>query len=121
MKRKKLDFELGEFVVRITPKLVDIETKDKQWKTQFGHRTREYAQVLYLIQQEEFEPLKTVATLLFYSKLVLSDKNYLNLYHKMLKKYFKDSEKKQKEQLSKEEDDKILKEEEDMYENTRNK
>lgn len=117
MKRKKLDFELGEFVVRITPKLVDIETKDKQWKTQFGHRTREYAQVLDLIQRKEMESLKTVVTMLFYSKLALSDADYLMLYYKMLKKYFKDSEKKQKEQLSKEEDDKILKEEEALHEN----
>ena len=50
---KTVNLTIGNtFNLRVNKKLVDIETTDKQWKVQFGSHTKEYAQILYLLEQK---------------------------------------------------------------------
>ena len=116
MKRKKLDFEFGPFTVRITEKLVDIETNDKQWKVQFKKQTKEYAQILFLASKDEKRALETLSKALFYSRLIIQDPVFTHMFTETVKKYYEDKSAKAKE-ISKEEDDKILEEEKILHEN----
>lgn len=73
------------FEVRLSKKMIDIETVDKQWKVQFGKKTKEYAMLLYLIQQGK--ELENAITLLFYSRLMLTDNYFLKLYQITLQSF----------------------------------
>lgn len=73
------------FEVRLSKKMIDIETVDKQWKVQFGKKTKEYAMLSYLIQQGE--ELENAITLLFYSRLMLTDNYFLKLYQITLQSF----------------------------------
>lgn len=113
MKRKVLNFDFGQFQVRMTSKLVDVETKDKQWKQQFSSRTKEYAQILFLIDNKEEKALKTLIILLYQTRLIASDNLFLTMYQKLLKEYLEERTK--LIEVSEEEDKKIIEEEKAMH------
>ena len=113
---KTVTLKLGNaLVVRVNKKLVDIETPEKDWKMQFGARTKEYAQIMYIIEQKDEEALQTLCIRLFFTRLIVQDKDFLQMYSKMCGEYFKLSEGNAAE-VSKEEDDKILEEERVLHE-----
>lgn len=113
MKRKVLNFDFGQFQVRMTSKLVDVETEDKQWKQQFSSRTKEYGQILFLIDRKEEEALKSLIILLYHTRLIASDHLFLKMYYKLLKEYFEERTK--LVEVSEEEDKKIIEEEKAMH------
>lgn len=112
---KTVNLKIGNtFNLRVNKKLVDIETTDKQWKVQFGSHTKEYAQVLYLLEQKDEVSIKNLTFLLFYTRLIVVDTSFLKLYQNMLKEFMASKEVAQ--EVSKEEDDKILEEERALHE-----
>ena len=112
---KTVSLKIGNtFNLRVNKKLVDIETADKQWKVQFGSQTKEYAQIMYLLEQKENQAIINLVFLLFYTRLIVSDTKFLKHYQDMLKVFVESTE--QAPEVSKEDDDKILEEERTLYE-----
>lgn len=112
---KTITLKIGDtFVVRVNKKLVDIETSDKQWKVQFGSHTKEYAQIMYLLEQRDETSLQNLTALLFYTRLIVADVDFLKFYQNMLKEFIES--KQQAPEVSKEDDDKILEEERTLHE-----
>ena len=112
---KTVTLKIGDtFVVRVNKKLVDIETSDKQWKGQFGSHTKEYAQIMYLLEQRDETSLQNLTALLFYTRLIVADVDFLKSYQNMLKEFIES--KQQAPEVSKEDDDKILEEERTLHE-----
>lgn len=121
------------FEVRLNKKMIDIETVDKQWKVQFGKKTKEYAMLSYLIQQGE--ELENAITLLFYSRLMLTDNYFLKLYQITLQSFLTTDKSEIKtltrnlratieeriKDLNKEDDPEILEQEKAMYNAKNNK
>lgn len=99
----------------IYPKVCCIQTADAQWKLQFGSHTKEYAQIAYLAGNGAENELKTLAALMFYTRLVVADNRFLTMYQRMLAEFFKDVP---VQEVSKEEDDKILEDEKKKNEKT---
>lgn len=112
---KTVNLKIGNtFNLRVNKKLVDIETADKQWKVQFGSQTKEYAQIMYLLEQKDNQAVINLTFLLFYTRLIVSDTKFLKHYQDMLKVFVESTE--QAPEVSKEDDDKILEEERTLYE-----
>lgn len=112
---KTVNLTIGNtFNLRVNKKLVDIETTDKQWKVQFGSHTKEYAQILYLLEQKDEVSIKNLTFLLFYTRLIVADTSFLKFYQNMLKEFI--ASKEVAPEVSKEEDDKILEEERALHE-----
>ena len=113
---KTVTLKLGNtLVVRVNKKLVDIETPEKDWKMQFGAHTKEYAQILYIIEQKDEEALRALCVKLFFTRLIVVDKDFLQMYHEMCEEFFRLKEKTAAD-VSKEKDNKILKEEKALHE-----
>ena len=111
---KTVTLKIGNtFNLRVNKKLVDIETADKQWKVQFGSQTKEYAQIMYLLEQRDETAITNLTFLLFYTRLIVADQKFLKYYHDMLKAFVESTE--QAPEVSKEEDDKILEEERALH------
>ena len=111
---KTVSLKLGNtFNLRVNKKLVDIETADKQWKVQFGAHTKEYAQIMYLLENKDETALVNLAFLLFYTRLIVADTKFLQYYQDMLKAFVESTE--QAPEVSKEDDDKILEEERKLH------
>ena len=112
---KTVTLKIGNtFNLRVNKKLVDIETTDKQWKVQFGSHTKEYAQILYLLEQKDEVSIQNLTFLLFYTRLIVADTSFLKFYQNMLKEFI--ASKEVAPEVSKEEDDKILEEERALHE-----
>ena len=112
---KTVTLKIGEtFTIRVNKKLVDIETSDKQWKVQFGSHTKEYAQIMYLLEQKDEVSITNLTFLLFYTRLIVADTDFLKFYQNMLKEFM--ASKEVAPEVSKEEDDKILEEERQLHE-----
>ena len=112
---KTVNLKIGNtFNLRVNKKLVDIETTDKQWKVQFGSHTKEYAQILYLLEQKDEVSIQNLTFLLFYTRLIVADTSFLKFYQNMLKEFI--ASKEVAPEVSKEEDDKILEEERALHE-----
>lgn len=113
---KTVTLKLGNaFIVRVNKKLVDIETPEKDWKMQFGAHTKEYAQIMYIIEQKDEEALQTLCVRLFFTRLIVQDKDFLQMYSEMCGEYFK-LKGRDAAEVSKEDDDKILQEEKALHE-----
>lgn len=113
---KTVTLKLGNtFVVRVNKKLVDIETPDKEWKMQFGYHTKEYAQIMYIIEQKDEEALQTLCVRLFFTRLIVQDKDFSQMYSEMCSEYFK-LKGRDATKVSKEDDDKIIEEEKTLHE-----
>ena len=113
---KTVTLKLGNtFVVRVNKKLVDIETPEKEWKMQFGCHTKEYAQIMYIIEQKEEEALQTLCVRLFFTRLIVQDKDFLQMYSEMCGEYLK-LKGRDATEVSKEDDDKIIEEEKILHE-----
>jgi hypothetical protein len=112
---KTVSLKIGNtFNLRVNKKLVDIETADKQWKVQFGAQTKEYAQIMYLLENKDEKALVNLAFLLFDTRLIVADTSFLKFYQNMLKEFI--ASKEVAPEVSKEEDDKILEEERALHE-----
>lgn len=112
---KTVSLTIGNtFNLRVNKKLVDIETADKQWKVQFGSQTKEYAQIMYLLENKDETALTNLTFLLFYTRLIVADTKFLKYYQDMLKTFIESTE--QAPEVSKEDDDKILEEERALHE-----
>lgn len=112
---KTVSLKIGNtFNLRVNKKLVDIETADKQWKVQFGSQTKEYAQIMYLLEQKDNQAVINLTFLLFDTRLIVADTNFLKYYQDMLKAFVESTE--QAPAVSKEDDDKILEEERILHE-----
>lgn len=111
---KTVTLKIGNtFNLRVNKKLVDIETADKQWKVQFGSQTKEYAQIMYLLEQRDETSITNLTFLLFYTRLIVADTSFLKFYQDMLKEFV--ASKEVAPEVSKEEDDKILEEERALH------
>lgn len=105
MKRKqKFEVAINKVCnLRLTREYVEIEAKDKQWKVQFGNKTREYAQITYLVANKDIESLNNLAALLYQSRAIVTDSLFLKFFVEATKKYMKEIEKAKKETTEKEE------------------
>ena len=105
MKRKqKFEVAINKVCnLRLMREYVEIEAKDKQWKVQFGNKTREYAQITYLVANKDIESLNNLAALLYQSRAIVTDSLFLKLFIGATKKYMKEIEKAKKETTEKEE------------------
>lgn len=113
---KTLKLNVGDaFEVRINKKLVDIETTDKQWKVQFGNKTKEYALIMYVLENKDEEGLKGIVLRLFHTRMTVTDTEFSNMFGDLLKTFYETKMAKAAE-VSKEEDDKILNEERALHE-----
>lgn len=112
---KTVSLKIGNtFNLRVNKKLVDIETADKKWKVQFGAQTKEYAQIMYLLENKDETALVNLAFLLFYTRLIVADTSFLKFYQNMLREFI--ASKEVAPEVSKEDDDKILEEERTLHE-----
>lgn len=93
---------------------MDIETIDKNWKTQFSNKTKEYAAILYLADKGDKTAMTNVARLLFMARNVIGDSIFLKHYHEMLKNYIAETQK--LKEVDPKKDAEILKEEEALHE-----
>lgn len=111
---KTVTLKIGNALeIRVNKKLVDIETTDKQWKIQFGCHTKEYAQILYILEQKDSVALQTLCNHLMFARLIVTDAKFLQAFHEMCENYINEV---QIVDVDKEEDDKILKEERALHE-----
>lgn len=118
MRKKQLNFKFGAIEVHIYPKVCCIQTADGQLKIQFGNRTKEYAQIMYLAATNSIEELKFLAAFMYYTRMIISDNSFFHKYKELLDWYL---ESKKAPEVSKEEDDKILEEERKLYEERHDK
>lgn len=123
MKRKqKFEVAINKVCnLRLTREYVEIEAKDKQWKVQFGNKTREYAQITYLVANKDIESLNNLAALLYQSRAIVTDSLFLKFFVEATKKYFKAIEKQAKEnakKVSEKEDAVAFAEEKVLHEQT---
>lgn len=113
---KTLKLNVGDaFEVRANKKLVDIETTDKQWKVQFGNKTKEYALTMYILENKDEEGLKGLVMRLFHTRMTVIDAEFSNMFGDLLRTFYETRMAKASE-VSKEEDDKILNEERALHE-----
>lgn len=113
---KTVNLKIGNtFNLRVNKKLVDIETTDKQWKVQFGSHTKEYAQIMYILEQKDEDSIRGLITYMFYTRLIVTDVEFLALYQSILRQYI-DKKSQEAAEIAKEEDDKILNEEKALHE-----
>lgn len=112
--KNKMEFDFGEFKVRITKKLIDIETNKKDWKIQFGRNTREYQQILYFFETNSKQELKNLIILLYTSRIIATNTEFLKMFEGIVYDFFKKSEKEKK--VSDEQEKKIIEEEKVLHE-----
>lgn len=112
---KTVSLKIGNtFNLRVNKKLVDIETADKQWKMQFGAHTKEYAQIMFLLEQKDETAITNLSFLLFYTRLIVADTSFLKFYQDMLKEFI--ASKEVATEVSKTDDDTIIEEERILHE-----
>jgi folate-binding Fe-S cluster repair protein YgfZ len=109
---RTLKINLESFEVRANRKFVDVESADKQWKVQFGWRTKGYAQILYLIENKDNAALKQLCNYLFFTRLVIEDVNFLKLYQRILGEHIENIK---AVNVTEEEQQQIIKEEKALH------
>ena len=63
------EFGEGSFVLRITEKRAEIETKVKDWKIMFGASSYEYGMIAYCASKNDLKPVYAAVIAIFYSRL----------------------------------------------------
>ncbi|MEG1289550.1 MAG: hypothetical protein RRY36_05285 [Bacteroidaceae bacterium] len=110
-KVKKREIEFGELLIRVTPDLIDIETKNKDWKIQVSNRTKEYGFISYLINKNDMHALETQIVAMYYTRMVATDGEFLKIFMNLCHEYIKT---KNPSEISEKEDAVILAEEKVM-------
>lgn len=97
------------------PQYMDIEAKKTGWKLQFRADTKEFAQIMYIIKMEDKPNLiKNLVSLLYTSRLIVSDPKFLPFYQKAVEDFFAATSK--PAENTEEDDAEILEEQRKLHE-----